>query len=302
MEPHLARPFRIAAIFGRHGPHIVTGSILDLDPEDIYFGPLLRSIQGELGERATLELVNADPTTYVDLGKQFDALIIVATELSELPTLRSLCRSNAVFVAVGANFGGDNADIPTVDCENREGGVTAARHLIELGHRELACINLATDHIDHSDRMHGFLETAAKAGYTVDPDRCLMNDGYRYDLFPELIGDWVHRLILRRKMPTAIMGCDFNMARTAMDVLYARAVDVPLDVSVMGFDDPPSADKQIPPMTTVRQPVHDMGAVAARRIMDALLDPAGRRPVVGRHTLPTELVVRDSTIPPRHLR
>jgi len=299
----LPQPLKIAAIFGPHGPNILEGS-LDFDPEDIFFGPLLRGVEAELDGRARLDLVSAYPADYLKLATTggYDALMILATELSELPTLRALTDAGIVFVAVGASFGGPNADLPTVDCANREGGAAAARHLIELGHRELGCINLATDHLDHSDRMHGFIESAKAAGCPVEADRCLMNDGYRYDLFHELIGEWVHRLILRRKMPTAILGCDFNMARTAMDVLYARAVDVPIDVSVMGFDDPPSADKQIPPMTTVRQPVREMGTVAARRIMDALLDPAGRRPVVGRHTLPTELVVRDSTVPPRRNR
>ena len=294
----MAEPLKIAAIFGPHGPNILSGS-LDFDPEDIYFGPLLRGVEAELGDRARLELVSAIPSKYVNVAAGFDGSMILATELSELPFLRAMVDGGVTFVAVGANFGGDNSDLPTVDCANREGGATAARHLIELGLRDVACINLATYLIDHSDRLHGFLAAAADAGYPVDIDRCLLNDGYRFDLFPDLINEWVHRLALRQKLPTAIMGCDFNMARTAMDVLYARAIDVPIDVSVIGFDDPPSADKQIPPMTTVRHPVVELGRVAARRVLDALIDPGGRRPVVGRHTLPTELVVRDSTVPPR---
>ena len=299
----MLEPLRIAAIFGPHGPNILSGSV-DFDPEDIYFGPLLRGVEAELGDRARLELVSAVPSEYVELCPRdgFDALMILATEFAELPVLRSLAEAGTVFVAVGASFGGNDANLPTIDCANREGGANAARHLLELGHTDIACINLATDHLDHSDRMHGFLETVAAAGCPIDVDRCLINQGYRYDIFPELVDQWVHRLILRRKLPTAIMGCDFNMARTAMDVLYARAVDVPLDVSVMGFDDPPSAYRQIPPLTSVRQPVHEMGVVAARRLMEGLLDPAGRRPVVGCHTLPTELVVRGSTVPPRRLR
>lgn len=294
------KTLKIAAIFGADTPHILSGR-RDYDPEDIYFGPLLHGFEAEIGERAAIDHLSVAPSNYLKLAIDggYDALLIMSTEFDELPTLTGLMDAGITFVAVGASPAADRANLPTVDCDNRAGGAAAAAHLLSLGHTRLGCINLAAEHMNHSDRFEGFEQAAAAAGHPLDLDCRLLNGGYRYDLFPDLVDEWIGRLTLRGKLPTAVFACDFRMAQTAMDILYARAIDVPFDISMVGFDDPPGAARQIPPMTTFRQPVYEMGATAARRLMEALQDPGGRKQVFGPVVLQTAIVVRGSTAKPR---
>jgi LacI family transcriptional regulator len=101
-----------------------------------------------------------------------------------------------------------------------------------------------------------------------------------------------------RPPPTAIFASNDDMAAAAVSVAHRRHLDVPRDLTVVGFDDTTVATTLWPPLTTVRQPVRQMAAVALDRLMRAL-----RSPPIGRsaadHVLDHALIERDSTAPPR---
>src|SRR5690606_2952375 len=127
---------------------------------------------------------------------------------------------------------------------------------------------------------------------------------------PELIrhGDWtrsgaaeaVEHLLRLKDRPTAIFACSDRMALGAYEQAAALGLRIPEDLSVVGFDDLPEARWLTPALTTVRQPVREMGATAARMLLQALEGVNGaaadRQPTVDRLELSTQLVVRDSTV------
>ena len=220
--------------------------------------------------------------------------------IEDVPHLHGLVNEQVPFVAIGISAP-DPKDktIPTIDASNRAGGAAAAKHLLDLGHRRIACVNLATSHANHVDRLNGFESAMDAAGFPVDPDLLCLNPIYQIEIFDQLVDEWLERLTKAGKMPTAIIACDFSMTLTTLGALRRRYLAVPNDVSLVGFDDPLSAAHLSPPLTTVRQPVYAIGLHAANRLINALQDPDGPRPVIGAEFLDTEVIVRKSTCPPR---
>jgi LacI family transcriptional regulator len=96
--------------------------------------------------------------------------------------------------------------------------------------------------------------------------------------------------------PSAIFASNDVMAMGAMDAVHNRGLRVPEDISVLGFDDIPQAAVVHPALTTVRQPLEQMGRVATQMLLDLLKNP---EQAINRMELPTELVIRDSTAAPR---
>jgi LacI family transcriptional regulator len=97
--------------------------------------------------------------------------------------------------------------------------------------------------------------------------------------------------------PTAIFASNDVMAMGAMDAVRNRGLRVPEDVSILGFDDIPQAEVVRPALTTVRQPLREMGGMAAQMLIEKLNDPEKE---MARIELPTELIVRASTLPPKN--
>jgi DNA-binding LacI/PurR family transcriptional regulator len=188
----------------------------------------------------------------------------------------------------------------SVNIDDREGAAAAFTHLIELGHTAIAtvavaagpaeCAQVSPDASSQSyvvrERMTGWRQAATAAG--LDPPMtisCPVNSADH--------GRHAARLLLDLDpSPTAIACLSDELALGAMAELAAHGVDVPADISVVGFDDSPHAAQAFPPLTTVRQPARHKGALAASLLIEHLQTgsptPTARR-------LPTELVVRSST-------
>ncbi|MCC3761751.1 LacI family DNA-binding transcriptional regulator [Glycomyces sp. TRM65418] len=187
--------------------------------------------------------------------------------------------------------GDPDPDVPSAGASNWNGGLAAARHLVGLGHRRIAVIT-GPDHMEAARaRLDGFRSGLDMAGAPIDP--ALVRPG---DFEIETGRDLASDLLRLDAPPTAIFACNDG---TALGVYHAAAklgVRIPEDLSVVGFDDLPKAKWTVPPLTTVRQPLKAMGAAAARMIL-ALA--AGEPLPQQRVELATELVVRESTAPPR---
>jgi DNA-binding LacI/PurR family transcriptional regulator len=187
--------------------------------------------------------------------------------------------------------GDPDHDAPSVGASNWNGGLAAARHLIALGHRRIAVVT-GPEHLEASRaRLDGFRAGMDLAGVPLDP--ALERHG---DFMIEGGREHARALLRLDEPPTAIFACNDG---TAVGVYHAAAeagVRIPEDLSVVGFDDLPKAKWTIPPLTTIRQPLNEMGAAAARMIV-ALA--AGEPLPQQRVELATELVVRESTAPPQ---
>ncbi|MBV9794768.1 MAG: LacI family DNA-binding transcriptional regulator [Actinobacteria bacterium] len=183
-------------------------------------------------------------------------------------------------------------DIRSVGTTNWQGGLTATRHLAELGHRRIGAIGGPERFWSANARLDGYRTALMRSGLPVDEDLVVRGE------FVVPAGRDLTRVLLDRPdPPTAIVAANDNQAFGALQALGERGLRVPGDVSLVGFDDAIAA-WATPPLTTIRQPLGAMTAAAFRMLrMDA--DGVAAQP---QHVeLATELVVRESTAPPRAL-
>jgi LacI family transcriptional regulator len=176
----------------------------------------------------------------------------------------------------------------TIDSDNVGGARMATGHLIELGHRRIAHIRGRGDLASAQLREVGYRESLEEAGIGFDP--ALVRDGgYQAALTAEA----ARELLSQPNRPTAIFAANDISALGVLKVAGELGLRVPEDLSVIGFDDIPEAASSTPPLTTVAQPLHDLGAQALHMLIE-LLD--GHQ-VPGHVQLAAELVVRASTGP-----
>lgn len=186
--------------------------------------------------------------------------------------------------------GQNSGDIRSVGTTNWQGGLTATRHLAELGHRRIGAIGGPDRVWSANARLDGYRTALMRSGLPVDESLVVRGE------FSVSEGrSLTHRLLDRPGPPTAIVAGNDNQAFGVLQALGERGLRVPGDVSVVGFDDAVAA-WTTPPLTTIRQPLAAMTAAAFRMLrMDA--DGVTAQP---QHVeLATTLVVRESTAPPR---
>jgi LacI family transcriptional regulator len=195
----------------------------------------------------------------------------------------------APVVAVDPHTGSD--EVPTVDADNRRGAQLATQHLLDLGHRRIAFVGGRTDLESARLRQLGHTETLQRAGLEVDPD--LVRTG-SYDVDESRAA--AAELLSLPHPPTALFAANDVSAIAVMAEAASRGLRVPEDLSVVGFDDVPESAMTRPGLTTVHQPIQEMGERAVHVLVGLL---AGRAPDAMHETLPTHLVERRSCAPLR---
>jgi DNA-binding LacI/PurR family transcriptional regulator len=213
-----------------------------------------------------------------------DGILVIAPQLSAANAVTHLPTDLAV-VAVEA---GPDDEVPVVAVDQFAGAAAATRHLLELGHRTVWHVAGPDDWQESRLRVAGWRHALAEAG--AEAPAPLTGDWSAragYDLGRQLIAD---------PGVTGVFVANDQMALGLLRVLHEAGRDVPGDVSVVGFDDVPEAAYFMPPLTTVRQDFMEMG----RRSLHLLLTEmdSGTRSTT-RDTVPSELIVRASTAPPR---
>ena len=171
------------------------------------------------------------------------------------------------------------------------GAARAARHLAGLGHRRIAFISGPDSFRSSHERGQGFREGLAEYGLSLD-DACIRQGAYTFESGVEA----AQSLLSMREPPTAIFAGNDEMAIGVMKAARDRGLDVPRDLSIVGFDDLPMASRVWPNLTTVRLPIRDMGRMAAEKLTARSrgLDPA----TLVQPEVDPSLVVRDSTAAP----
>jgi len=214
-----------------------------------------------------------------------DGVILVASDVPS-PVHEGLRRLGIPTVVIDP-AGVPTQDVPTIGAANWTGGVAATEHLLELGHRRIGFIAGPRRLLCSRTRLDGHLAALEAAG--VEPAEELIQQG---DFYHESGYECAGRLLGLDKPPTAIFASSDQMAFGAYEAVRRRGLRVPDDISIVGFDDLPEARWSSPPLTTVRQPLSEMGALAARTVLRLA---QGERIESMRLELATELVVRDST-------
>ena len=203
---------------------------------------------------------------------------ILATLTAAGPLAAALTRLHVPVVALDPMR--RTAGLPCVDAANLDGARAATAHLLSLGHRRIGLITGIGELLCSRARLDGFVTAHEEAG--IAPDRGLVEPGdFGYESGVVAGG----RLLDRDAPPTAIFATSDLMALGVYEAARVRRVSIPDQVSVVGFDDLPMARWAVPALTTVRQPLRDMGRLAARTVLG--LASGGM--------LDTRLVVRDST-------
>lgn len=180
---------------------------------------------------------------------------------------------------------------PTVGADSWQGASSAVRYLIELGHRRIAFVAGQSVTSSALDRLAAYRAVLEKHGIAFDP--ALVQPG-EYAQHQGFVA--ANALLDLPQPPTAIFAANDLSAIGVYEAIRSRGLRIPQDVSVVGFDDIPQAAYMHPALTTVRQPVVEIGRRAVRLLLTYINDPDHP---TERVVLPTELVIRDSCQPPR---
>jgi LacI family transcriptional regulator len=230
---------------------------------------------------------NARPASWTSVlaSHDTDGVILVTSELtgSQLEQLRSA----GIPLVVVDPANPPPPDLASVGATNWAGGLAATEHLLALGHRRIGAIAGPGDYLCSRARIDGYRSALERAGLRFDPAFVRHGDFHHEGGFQrggELL-DLDHP-------PTAIFSGSDQQAFGVYEAARQRGLRVPQDLSVVGFDDLPVARWVSPPLTTVRQPLAEMGRAAAQMLCELI---EGLPLSSSRVELSTELIVREST-------
>jgi LacI family transcriptional regulator len=215
--------------------------------------------------------------------------VILVTSILEGPLQEELDRLDVPTVVVDT-AGVPPLDVPTIGATNWAGGLAATDHLLELGHRRIGVIAGPPRLRCSMARLDGYRAALAAAGVPLD-DRLI----WQGDFYPQSGFEGGNALLGLDDPPTAFFASNDQMAFGVYEAIRQRGARVGPDVSVVGFDDLPEAQWSSPPLTTVRQPLSDMGVLATRSVLRLARGEPVENP---RIELATDLVVRHSTAAP----
>lgn len=180
--------------------------------------------------------------------------------------------------------------IPSVSAAHSSGASQATAHLLELGHRRIAAITGPTGWIAADERLHGYRAALASAGVLPAPELIVKSNF-------EVKGGRAaaEQLLDLAEPPTAIFAFNDQLAIGAMQVALERGLGIPRDLSIVGFDDTAESELVTPRLTTVHQPLAEIGRMGVSLLMRLL---ENQRIEAFHVELGTMLVVRESTGPP----
>ena len=214
-------------------------------------------------------------------SQMLEGVVIISAFLDDALIPR-LHRDNIPFVVIGRHP--TIPDVNYVDVDNLHGALMAVEHLMRLGRRRIATITGPMNMVAGVDRLEGYKTALRRNGHVVN--EALIAEGD----FTEAGGYLAMQQLLAQE-PDAVFAANDLMAVGALRALYEADRRVPEDIAIVGFDDAQVAAYSTPPLTTVRQPIYQLGRTAAE-LLFRILDGRTQGPL--RAILPTELVIRAS--------
>lgn len=242
-------------------------------------------------EMLLYSLIGSDrrpPVGVMQLLQQF-ADGVIALLPYEFDSLNSLALARIPVVTV--EHSAETPEFATIIADSYQGARLAVRHLAELGHRSIAFITGNERLGSARDRRRGYEDTMREFGLPLRNELVAEGDYMQRGGF-----EAANRLLALRPRPTAFFCANDISALGALSAIRDAGLRVPDDISIVGFDDIPLAAQVHPPLTTVRQPMQQMGRAAVNMLLALIVGLEAPSPTI---TLPTELVVRSSTCPPR---
>jgi DNA-binding LacI/PurR family transcriptional regulator len=281
-----------------------TIGVMVFDITDPYCTLILRGIQNTLYDASYMPIltdVQNDPNRlqrYLEmlLSRRVEGMAIIANWLfTDIDIIGDLNKDGIPGVIIGREL--KDETVSSVIVDNEAGGYLALQHLHELGHREIAFIRGPKALSDSESRWQGVRRFAAENGLKIDPKLTLdlpesSNPTSGHDASYELTS----RLIMQGRKFSAVMAFDDMSALGVIRGLGHAGIQAPEECSVIGFDDIPLASLCAPTLTTIRQPMEEMGALAVEIVLKKVEATREKTSFVAVHRkVAPELVVREST-------
>ncbi len=216
-------------------------------------------------------------------SKLFDGLILLKAKTND-PRLSELAKSGFPYIMVNYRKFGDNYNF--VDSENIKGAELAVEHLYKKGHRKIAFIAGSMDEVNARDRLKGYKNILKKYGLPFKDEYIIYGDFNKETAFENS-----KKLLELDNRPTAIFSSDDYMALGVIEQIKNFGLSVPKDISVIGFDNIEIGEFSKPALTTVKQPMYEIGKTSSEALL-SLIKQVKKSPI--RLMLKTELVIRES--------
>ncbi|HEX7727525.1 MAG TPA: LacI family DNA-binding transcriptional regulator [Terracidiphilus sp.] len=284
--------------------HSQTVGILAYDLSDPFCTPLVQGIQAGLERPGYLPLLMDarterklfDRYLKMILEQRAEGVIVIASWVfEETNLLADLEKNHVPIVILGRDLSKRKIDSLLID--NRAGGTLALNHLVELGHRKIAVIRGPEEMFDSKPRWEGIRAAATKAGIKLDPRLVLQLPGLTESNLGFEGGLTLSQKLLATGVSfSAVLAFDDMTALGVMRGLTEAGIRVPEDCSIVGFDDVLPGAVTTPGLTTIRQPLKQMGLRAAKWCVDAIgTHVDGSKRSVQTYKAEPELVVRSSS-------
>ncbi|MGB3956669.1 MAG: LacI family DNA-binding transcriptional regulator [Limnochordia bacterium] len=259
----------------------------------MFYHPILKAVSEELskhGYRFNLEVVSVEQvikqgviSSVIQEGS-LDGMLLVVQDDIDYSFLEIVEERQFPFVVLNATVA---EEISSVKIDNELGARKAVRHLVERGHRRIAHLAGPEKDLNAIERREGFLEVVREAGLEWSPSLLYYGDWQRES-------GWraVRQFLELDHPPTAIFCANDHMAIGAMQALREAGLEVPKDVSIIGFDDTELCQVVMPKLTTIRQPVDLMGHLGAQVVLRQIDEESFE---VTHTSLEPELILREST-------
>lgn len=254
----------------------------------VFYGELLTGIIGIMSGTdnfvtvyGTENTVNEETVIHRLLNEQrVDGLIVMTPRVVKADIFKSYKNFPIVVVDGALEY------VPSVVADNYDGARQAVNHLIGLGHRRIGIITGPLGNRETAERLRGFRDALSDSGLDLPEDYLQVGN---YDIESGYAA--MEKFLALKTRPTAVVAVNDWMAIGGMELLKAKGLSIPGDMAVIGFDDTILAPRVTPALTTVHQPIVEMGRVAARRLLDSI-SKVETYPT--RTILQCELVVRQS--------
>lgn len=274
------RTHTVGIIAPEHSEGYFTGLMMAIETYLIQAGYLYFTVS-HLGQR---DLLEEYPRLLVN--RQVDGVLLINTQLPEalpIPT-----------VAISSHS--THSNVIDVSLDHEVAATLTLRHLYDLGHRRIAFMHGQTNSLDSQPRWDATMRAAKALGLVVDPKLCISLEHNSWS--PDLGYQPVLELLRHTQDFTALVCFNDQAAIGAIRAVADCGLRCPVDLSIVGFDDISGAGFSIPRLTTVRQPLQQMGETAARTLIAAI---EGTAPAERELCFAPELIHRESTAAPTRL-
>jgi LacI family transcriptional regulator len=269
-----------------------TLALLLTDITNPFFTTLARGVEDTANQSGyTVIFCNTDESRdkeekYLNvlLQKQVDGFLLVPTQ-SQPDAVLKIQKHSTPVVVLDRHI--QDIEVDTVRCDSVEGAALLTRHLVSLGHRQIAMLSGAVGVSTMDDRVAGYCQALEEAKIPIKEQYI-----FRGDFQPESGYEMTRQAISLPSRPTAIVAANNFITIGAMKALQEMELEVPEDIALAGFDDLPQSMVTFPYFTVVSQPAYEMGRIATELLLERLNKTENKDPQ--EIILPIQLIIRQS--------